>query len=321
MILDEDISFVVQGPIRVETKQCLNSIRTWFPNSKIILSTWENEDISNLDYDDIVFSEDPGSLDITINGEVVAKENTNRQIVSTYNGLDKVKTEYCMKIRSDNIVTSSVIIDEYAKSLTYKRQTDCSWLKERIIISGINTVDPKSFIGYVYQISDWFFFGKTEDVKDYWKQELIENVEYYTNQSAVGYDKYRGGFNFGRFSAEQNIALGFIKKHTDISCNHYRDHDNNNVQKTVDIIINNFYSIEPNMAGISFPKYSRFIDINYKSISDLKSYIGFWSTTVTNKLWNIYYKQLFGIKTSFSDKLYMITKRFAAFLLKIKSYR
>ena len=35
-----DITFVVQGAVGDTTKQCLNSIRRYFPVSKIILSTW-----------------------------------------------------------------------------------------------------------------------------------------------------------------------------------------------------------------------------------------------------------------------------------------
>lgn len=42
-------------------------------NSEIVLSTWKNDDVSGLDYDKLVLSEDPGDNSIC---------NINRQIVS-----------------------------------------------------------------------------------------------------------------------------------------------------------------------------------------------------------------------------------------------
>lgn len=52
----KDISVVVQGPIDEElTILCLNSVRKYLPDSEIILSTWKNSNIKNLDYDILVF--------------------------------------------------------------------------------------------------------------------------------------------------------------------------------------------------------------------------------------------------------------------------
>ncbi|HDK8381924.1 TPA: wavE lipopolysaccharide synthesis family protein, partial [Escherichia coli] len=41
MMKSENITFVVQGPVRNETKDTLESIRLNFKEAKIILSTWE----------------------------------------------------------------------------------------------------------------------------------------------------------------------------------------------------------------------------------------------------------------------------------------
>ncbi|MBY5947412.1 WavE lipopolysaccharide synthesis family protein [Photobacterium rosenbergii] len=320
LISDEDITFVVQGPVRPETDHCLNSIRKYFPKSKIILSTWENELIDNLIFDELIMSKDPGSMDITIHNEIVAKENTNRQIISTLSGLNKVKSEYCVKLRSDNIITSKNFLSLFFEAQNYSRDAKYSFLENRVLVSSVNTVDPRSFIGFVYQVSDWFFFGKTRDVLNFWQQDIIENSEYYTNQSLVNYDKYRNGFNFGRFSAEQNITLGFLKKHYDFDCEHYRDHKKNNIDNTIKIILANFYCVEPKEIGFDFEKYSRFVKFNIRSFNDIKSYMGFWSTTITKKLWIIYYKELRNERKSFLEFLYVMSKRFVAHLLKIKSY-
>ena len=55
MINSIDISVVVQGAIDKEnTPKCLKSIREFLPNAKIILSTWKNSNVENLDYDMLV---------------------------------------------------------------------------------------------------------------------------------------------------------------------------------------------------------------------------------------------------------------------------
>ena len=64
MIKSTDISIVVQGSVenREETIKCLNSIRKILPQAEIILSTWEDSDIVNLDYDKLVLNKDPGAV-------------------------------------------------------------------------------------------------------------------------------------------------------------------------------------------------------------------------------------------------------------------
>ncbi|AVX00191.1 WavE lipopolysaccharide synthesis family protein [Vibrio vulnificus] len=321
MISDDKITFVVQGPVRSETKSCLSSVRAFFPESKIILSTWENEHFETLDFDELVISKDPGSMDIRVGSAVVAKENTNRQILSTISGLAKVKTDFCVKLRSDNVITSKDFIKLFFEAKNYNRNKCQSYFNNRVVVSSVNTIDPRSFIGFVYQVSDWFFFGETKDIIKFWDQSLVDNSDYYTNQSLLNYNKYRNGFNFGRFTAEQNITMGFLKKHQNLVCEFYRDHSNNNIDKTIEVILSNFYCAEPKKIGIDFVKYSRFVRFNPLSYGDIKSYLGFWSTTITERLWIIYYKEFQNARISFSDKLYLAFKRLIAFLLKIKSYR
>ena len=65
----EDITFIIQGKIcnkdkyhRESTKHALKTIRKNFKKSQIILSTWEGEDVSGLEYDKVIFNKDPGAL-------------------------------------------------------------------------------------------------------------------------------------------------------------------------------------------------------------------------------------------------------------------
>lgn len=56
-VQDQDITFVVQGPVQSIpdreqrqgiTEQCLLSIKHYFPKSKIILATWEGQNHQSL---------------------------------------------------------------------------------------------------------------------------------------------------------------------------------------------------------------------------------------------------------------------------------
>jgi hypothetical protein len=61
-INSSELSFVVQGPIYQDiTDKVCESIREYFPECEIVLSTWEGSSIEGLKYDKVVFSKDPGS--------------------------------------------------------------------------------------------------------------------------------------------------------------------------------------------------------------------------------------------------------------------
>ena len=66
----KDITVVVQGPVQTFsdreqesgiTRKCLDSVRYFLPGAKIILSTWHNQDLTDLDYDQLVLCDDPGT--------------------------------------------------------------------------------------------------------------------------------------------------------------------------------------------------------------------------------------------------------------------
>src|ERR1700722_6259048 len=107
MLSARDISVVVQGPIaskgpgKISTAECVESIRRCLPGAEVILSTWEGADVSDLDFDVLVKSQDPGPQ-FRPDGVFF---NLNRQIVSTLGGLKKVTRLYAVKMRSDSQLT------------------------------------------------------------------------------------------------------------------------------------------------------------------------------------------------------------------------
>jgi hypothetical protein len=160
-----DISIVVQGPIISETDNNLGIIRKFFPNSYIILSTWITDNymiVKKSNYDLIILNNDPGSKSQPIG-------NVNRQIVSTLNGINKVKTKYVVKLRTDSILFNSNFLKYYTNNIS-----KYNLFKNPILILSIFAKDPEKW-QVLYHISDIFLFGLTTDLKNLFDIPLAEN--------------------------------------------------------------------------------------------------------------------------------------------------
>jgi len=107
-INDSEITFVIQGAVDPDrTSKSIELLKGLFPQSQIILSSWEGTDVSSIDCKNILLNEDPGGAIRFIDKKNnVNLDNINRQIVSTLSGLQQVNTKYAVKLRSDNIITS-----------------------------------------------------------------------------------------------------------------------------------------------------------------------------------------------------------------------
>ncbi|EBQ8443280.1 wavE lipopolysaccharide synthesis family protein, partial [Salmonella enterica] len=284
MIRSNDITFVVQGPIRDATKETLKSIRLNFKESIIILSTWEGSDVQGLDFDTVIYNKDPGSLDIRKNKIVVSQENTNRQIVSTHHGLIKVKTQYAVKLRTDMPILNTNIIKYYKKAQCYESDINFTLLEERVLVSSINTIDPNSYIKFPYHISDWIYFGKTSDLLKIWNGELVPNDEYFTEQNIKEEVCCERGFDFGRFTAEQLVLYSFLRKNRINDYNFYCDVNEYKIEKAIKYTLSNFYCVSPKKLGVCFNKYEDLINIKM-SYNSLRHYFGFYLVTINESVW------------------------------------
>lgn len=181
----DDITVVVQGPVQTFqdrpqepniTHKCLTSIREYLPGATIILSTWPNQELEGLDYDQLVISEDPGAncRHYTMKGEPQFYNN-NRQIVSSREGLLQVKTKYALKLRSDNYLTSNNFV-ELQKSYQ-ARAAEHTYLKERVVVSDTFTRRYAKGLPVAFHLSDFFYFGLTEDVLAFWNIPLFEEFQ------------------------------------------------------------------------------------------------------------------------------------------------
>ncbi|MGR2766051.1 WavE lipopolysaccharide synthesis family protein [Photobacterium ganghwense] len=169
----QHISVVVQGPVQNYkgrthheegiTKRCLDSIRTHLPGATVILSTWPDQDLSGLDYDLLVISEDPGQ-----NSDGFCPVNYYRQIVSTKAGLARVTTPYAVKLRSDNFLTGNEFV-------ALQQAFPCSQAEHRVfaekVVINANLFRRTSHGQRVIMSpSDFFYYGRTDDVRKIWDQ-------------------------------------------------------------------------------------------------------------------------------------------------------
>ncbi len=191
MIANTDISFVVQGPVqsfngRAQQEniaaQCLQSIRFWFPDSPIILSTWKGQEISGLDYDELLTLADPGQ-NLVFNNNEAQLLNNNRQLVSTHQGLKHVKTPYAVKIRTDNKLSGRQFVDIYEKFFSLERKETAVLLKQRVLTSSAFFITHHRGEPNYFCKSDLFDFGLTEDLLKIWSDKLVETQYFFPDMS------------------------------------------------------------------------------------------------------------------------------------------
>ncbi len=243
-----EISIVVQGKVYDEyTKKCLESIRRILPGAEIILSTWENSKVDDLDYDKLVLSKDIGGGSIDSLGIC---NNINRQLVSTKNGLSISKRKYIFKFRSDMYLTNSLFLKIYEQYFKKSRI-----FKQRLLICDYYTRNPR-VIPMPFHISDWILFGLSVDVKKYYN--LITLQSYSEDTWFLNHKNNHSFFKamLTRYAPEQYMCINFFRKYYDISCVDYADNTTENLNLTEKIIAENFLIVDSKKHGIIFQKYS-----------------------------------------------------------------
>jgi len=170
MISLEKIAVIVQGPVvppgkpdQYATCDTLKSARHLLPGAQIILSTWENSDVTGLDFDTLVTSQDPGSFPIMD----LRACNINRQITSTREGLRKANRPYAVKLRSDCLLENLGFLNYWEQFPD--RSPDCQIFARRIAACACYFRNPaKREKAYLFHPSDIFQFGLTTDLLDLW---------------------------------------------------------------------------------------------------------------------------------------------------------
>jgi hypothetical protein len=167
-IEDRQVSVIVQGPIvggedesqpELSTRRCLQGIRRLLPNSEIILSTWKGTNTNHLPCDILIENDDPGCW-IRKHGY---RNNVNRQIVSTREGLRMASRPYAVKLRSDcELVHAGFLSGFYCSE---PRSAQLQLFNERVVACEMFFRNP-AHVPLLFHISDLFMFGLRDDLFD-----------------------------------------------------------------------------------------------------------------------------------------------------------
>lgn len=173
-----DVCVILQGPLKLENNFTLETVKFYtklYPKCSIVVSTWDTEDATVL-------------REIEKYGATVIKNkkpqktglgNMNFQLVSTKAGIkfaENIGAKYVLKTRTDQRVGKYNFL-EYMEGLETLFEINNDYLNlgqnQRIIVHQGST-GGNMFIPYF--ISDFLYFGTTEDIKKLFSIELDEKI-------------------------------------------------------------------------------------------------------------------------------------------------
>jgi len=258
---NSDITVIVQGPVQALsdrdqedgiTKQCLKSVRKYLPGSHVILATWPDQDLAGLDYDELIICDDPGRNIVGYNADASPRyENTNRQIVTTAEGLRRTNKKYALKLRSDNYLTGNSFKELQAK--WPERSDELKFTEERVVIA--NTFSRRFYRGLriTYYVCDFFYFGLTKDLRAIWDIPHFADITYRKDQ--VGCEQHPGA-PWPILDVDQMLAKRFLMHSYsfDIGIEHKHDLRFNARKNSDRVFANNFVVATPEQINFGLPR-------------------------------------------------------------------
>lgn len=208
-----DISVVIQGPLYrdgsrgVSIRECLDSLRRHVAGAELIVATWQGESVSGLDADRLLILDDPGTIE-DISDNCI---NLQRQVVSTYAGLQAATRPWVLKMRADIALTGKALLVpcHYGEAVPHSLRHFSS----PITILNYFVRDPAK-APMLFHVSDIIQFGRRDDLLDFWaghaftaEHLLIEG------RPCVNPFGHWHGFTRQRIVPEQALMLRWMKRH------------------------------------------------------------------------------------------------------------
>ncbi len=279
LVDSKDISVVIQGEIsdKKQVQSCIHNIRRYLPSAEIVLSTWENTNVDKLDYDILVSSRDPGGFDMQ--PVTWKKNNVNRQIISTINGIKKANRKYVLKLRTDCLIKNSNFLKYFNSRLmqNLKRVKEYSVFKNRILIDSLFTRNSEynscTQVGLCFHPSDIWMFGLKEDL------EMLFDIPL-QNQYIVNIN----GKNYQYRTPEQYLWTNCLEKN---NWSIFMDTCLYNTPYTsecsLNSIINNFFVLNHKKSGIKFPKkFKKHPKFTFKYVLTTKRYLELYKEYISS---------------------------------------
>lgn len=315
-----DLTILIQGPFfefeNYNSNKNIEILKKVFPDSDILISTWENETKFSKKKDNkIIFNKDPGFIIDKHFGSATQGSNIKRQIISVSNGLKEIKSKYTLKIRSDCYFNSNKILNLNINKLL-KNENQC-FLEERIITSSIGSLNQAE-TKILYHFSDWFNFGLTKDLNKLWSNIIIEDddINFFTKYCDKKKNIYGKDWDL-KYTAEQFIYYKSLSNKFSKKLNHAHDFSKTKLEEAENYLINNFYLVDPDDVNFVFPKYDKKINKNLKiNSTNIRSKELIFLSYSNNEWFKLYNKKN-KIK-HFSNK--NLNKKFFRFKFKIKNF-
>lgn len=282
----KDISVVVQGAIDKKiTPKCLKSIRNFLPDAEIILSTWENSNVEELDYDVLVSSKDPGNDGIQAYSiEKTYLCNLNRQLLSTKEGLKQSSRKYIIKIRTDFFLTSNDFLQYFE---LFNTTTDLIFNHRVIVLSVFSRrYSDQNGVPMPFHVSDLFFFGLKDDIKNYFSETELINSEF-TDYKFQYPHKVPYFLNTMRYAPEQYFCIEWLKRNgIDVNFNDWTCWNQKILDFSDKILFSNFIFLNSLQAGID----------SYKHHNNLFKEFNYFFGIISNKLFIEEFEKRFSTK-------------------------
>lgn len=269
MISARDITVVLQGDLRPETLAAVQSVRRVLPGARLVLSTFVGAptDPYRALVDVLVLSEDPGAQPPYTVSRFAAPNNLNRQLVTTQAGLREADTPYALKLRTDCVLESDAFVCRYEEAT--RADLGCG----RLVASSFYTRHPRGIAGYLFHVSDWFIFGATPAVRQFWDVSFLsdEDATWFERHPRLPRSTLAARRFRARFTPEQHITTEFGKKRGYRVPEFLNDRSGNLVAEYTRCLAREFVIDSPAGLGFCLPKYEHLAGSLYQTL-DCVSY-------------------------------------------------
>ncbi|MBS0186050.1 MAG: hypothetical protein JSS34_06910 [Proteobacteria bacterium] len=241
------------------TKIVCVRLKTLFPNSELILSTWKGENTDGILYDRLILNEDPGAVWFDLEDPNFTN-NCNRLIVSTREGIKVARRKYVLKVRSDLFIFSKSFLNYFYKFPFY--DPNFKYVKNRIIAFPLDTIKGHKTPNFIqirpYHISDWAYFGYKEDLLNLYDIPLTKEPafsQYFLNHPKNFPDIHPA--RLWKMPPEQYVTVSFFQKFLPLKFEHMSDISDNNIERSEKLLANNFLVLDQTQFFLFSLKYAR----------------------------------------------------------------
>lgn len=181
--------------------------------------------------------------------------NVNLQIAAAKTGLAAATGRYVLRVRSDLLFHDRRFLDQYAVGARMPRG-DAATFSERVLVSWLFTLNPYTIERMPFHVSDWFHFGRLEDIRRIWDVAPMSFADavyhrFYPHREHANVDER---MIVPRLAVEQYVLFHcFEKTFPDLVLDSNDDWSSR--ERFIDLLVDNFNLCDLHAAGCIFDKY------------------------------------------------------------------